>query len=93
MSCAKLFMTILRSMCVRTINSNPYVRITNNYDVSYSGEVVGIREPMRTKIITEDKRRIELVYKKTKNKSETLVFEHDAYEVFKKLIPLKEMQE
>lgn len=56
-----------------------------------SGEVVGIREPMRTRIITEDKRRIELVYKNTKNKSETLVFKHDAYEVLKKLIPLKEL--
>ena len=57
------------------------------------GEVVGFKELTKTQIVTEDNRKVELVYKKAKNKKETLVFKHDAYEILKKLIPSKELQE
>ena len=57
------------------------------------GEVVGIKELTKTHIVTEDNRKVELVYKKVKNKKETLVFKYDAYEILKKLIPSKELQE
>jgi len=57
------------------------------------GEVVGYKELTKTKIVTKDNRKVELAYRKAKNKKETLVFKHDAYEVFKKLIPTKELQE
>ena len=55
-----------------------------------SGEVIGIEQLVKTKIITEDKRRTELVYKKSRGKIKTLIFRHDAYETFKELIPSKE---
>lgn len=53
------------------------------------GEVVGFKELTKTQIVTEDNRKVELVYKKPKNKMQTLEFNQDAYEIFKKLIPLK----
>ena len=55
------------------------------------GDVVGFKELTKTQIVTKDNRMVELVYKKAKNKKETLTFKHDAYEVFKKLIPSKEL--
>lgn len=55
------------------------------------GEVVGFKELTKTQIVTKDNRKVELVYKKAKNKKVTLVFKHDAYEVLKKLIPSKEL--
>ena len=57
------------------------------------GDVVGVKDLTNPQIVTEDNRKVELVYKKAKNKKETLVFKHDAYEVLKKLIPSKELRE
>lgn len=57
------------------------------------GEVMGVEKLVTTKVIVEDKRKTKLVYKKAKNKQITLMFRYDAYEVFKKLIPFKELQE
>lgn len=56
------------------------------------GAIIGSREPIRTDVITEDDRRIELIYKNRNNEIENLEFAHDAYDVFKKLIPLKELR-
>lgn len=54
------------------------------------GEIIGVEQLVKTKIIIEDKRRTELAYKKARGKNKTLIFHHDAYKVFKKLIPSKE---
>lgn len=56
------------------------------------GAIIGSREPITTKIVSEDDRRIELVYKNKEGEIENLEFKHDAYDVFKKLIPLKEFR-
>lgn len=50
------------------------------------------REPITTNIVTEDNRRVELVYKNPQDEVVNLEFKHDAYKVFKKLIPLKEFR-
>lgn len=56
------------------------------------GAIIGSREPITTKIVSEDDRRIELVYKNKEGEIENLEFKHDAYDVFKQLIPLKEFR-
>ncbi len=56
------------------------------------GAIIGSREPVTTNVVSEDDRRIELIYKNTEGGIENLEFKHDAYNVFKKLIPLKELR-
>lgn len=58
-----------------------------------SGEVLGVKNIVNTKIVTEDNRKVELVYKKGKNKKETLIFKYDVYEIFQTLIPSKKLGE
>lgn len=50
------------------------------------------REPITTTIVSEDERKIELVYKNQQNQIASLEFRHDAYEVLQKLIPSKELR-
>ncbi len=57
-----------------------------------TGAIIGSREPITTKIVSEDDRRIELIYKNPDGAIENLEFKHDAYNVFKKIIPLKEFR-
>ncbi len=56
------------------------------------GAIIGSREPIKTEVVSEDDRRIELIYKNSENEIVNLEFTHDAYDVFKKLIPLKELR-
>lgn len=56
------------------------------------GAIIGSREPITTNVVSEDDRRVELIYKNQQNEIETLEFDHDAYNIFKKLIPLKEFK-
>ena len=56
------------------------------------GAIIGSREPITTNIVSEDDRRIELIYKNKEGQIENLEFKHDAYSVLKKLIPLKELR-
>lgn len=56
------------------------------------GAIIGSREPIKSEVITEDDRRIELIYKNQNNEVENLEFEYDAYEVLKQLIPTKELR-
>ena len=56
------------------------------------GAIIGSRESIKTDVVSEDDRRIELIYKNLKGQIENLEFKHDAYNVFKKLIPLKELR-
>lgn len=56
------------------------------------GAIIGSREPIKTEVISEDDRRIELIYANSENEIENLEFTHDAYEVFRELIPLKELR-
>lgn len=56
------------------------------------GAIIGSREPITTNIISEDDRRIELIYKNQQNQIENLEFKHDAYMALKELIPLKELR-
>lgn len=56
------------------------------------GAIIGSRQPVETEVITEDDRKIELIYKNQENEVENLEFEHDAYKVLKRLIPSKELR-
>lgn len=56
------------------------------------GAIIGSREPITTNVVSEDDRRIELIYKNQDGQIENLEFMHDAYDTFKKLIPLKELK-
>lgn len=56
------------------------------------GAIIGSREPIKTEVVSEDDRRIELIYKNSENEIVNLEFTHDAYNAFKKLIPLKELR-
>lgn len=56
------------------------------------GAIIGSREPIMTNVVSEDDRRIELIYKNKEGQIENLEFTHDAYNVLKKLIPLKELR-
>lgn len=56
------------------------------------GAIIGSREPIKTEIVSEDDRRIELIYKNQANEVVNLEFTHDAYKILKKLIPTKELR-
>lgn len=57
-----------------------------------TGMIIGSREPIRTDIVSEDDRAVELIYKNSCGEFENLEFTHEAYAVFKKLIPEKELR-
>jgi len=54
--------------------------------------IIGSREPIKTEIVSEDDRMVELIYKNSQGEVENLEFSHEAYAVFKKLIPDKELK-
>lgn len=56
------------------------------------GAIIGSREPIKTNVVSEDERRIELIYKNQEEQIQNLEFKHDAYDVFKKLMPFKELR-
>lgn len=56
------------------------------------GAIIGSRKPITTNVVSEDDRRIELIYKNSQDEVVNLEFKHNAYKVFKKLIPLKEFK-
>lgn len=56
------------------------------------GAVIGSREPIKTQVVSEDDRIVELIYKNYDGEIENLEFTHDAYAVLKKLIPEKELR-
>ena len=56
------------------------------------GAVLGSREPIKTEIISEDERRVELIYRNQSGEMENLEFTHDAYAVLKQLLPQKELR-
>lgn len=56
------------------------------------GAIIGSREPVKTDIISEDERKVELIYKNENGEIENLEFAHDAYAVLKTLIPDKELR-
>lgn len=57
-----------------------------------AGMIIGSREPIKTDIVSEDDRMVELIYKNSHGEVENLEFSHEAYAVFKKLIPDKELR-
>lgn len=56
------------------------------------GAIIGSREPIRTKVVSEDDRIVELIYRNCDGEMENLEFTHEAYAVLKKLIPDKELR-
>lgn len=56
------------------------------------GVVLGSREPIKTEVISEDERRVELIYRNQNGEVENLEFTHDAYVVLKQLLPQKELR-
>lgn len=56
------------------------------------GAVIGSREPIKTEIISEDERRVELIYKNQNGEMKNLEFTHEAYVVLKQLLPQKELR-
>ena len=56
------------------------------------GAIIGSRQPVKTKVISNDERIIELIYKNNLGEIENLEFSHDAYKVFKHLMPMKELR-
>lgn len=56
------------------------------------GAIIGSREPIKTSVVSEDDRSVELIYKNKDGNIENLEFTHDAYKVFKNLIPEKELR-
>lgn len=59
---------------------------------SDAGAIIGSREPVKTEVVSEDDRKIELIYKNSEDEIENLEFTHDAYEALKELIPSKDMR-
>lgn len=57
-----------------------------------AGAIIGSREPVKTTIVSDDDRRVELLYKNDDNNVENLEFTHEAYRVLKSLIPSKELR-
>lgn len=57
-----------------------------------AGMIIGSREPIKTDIVSEDDRMVELIYKNSQGEIENLEFSHEAYVVFKRLIPDKELR-
>lgn len=56
------------------------------------GAIIGSREPIKTEVISEDDRIVELIYKNYDGEIENLEFTHDAYAVLKKLVSEKELR-
>ncbi len=56
------------------------------------GAIIGSREPIKTEVVSEDDRIVELIYKNYDGEIENLEFTHEAYAVFKKVIPEKELR-
>lgn len=56
------------------------------------GAIIGSREPIRTEVVSEDERIVELIYRNCDGEIENLEFTHEAYAVFKKVIPEKELR-
>ena len=56
------------------------------------GAVLGSRKPIRTEVVSEDERRVELIYRNQNGEIENLEFTHDAYAVLKELLPYKELR-
>lgn len=56
------------------------------------GAIIGSREPIKTEIVSEDDRIVELIYKNYDGEIANLEFTHDAYVVLKKVIPEKELR-
>ena len=57
-----------------------------------AGAIIGSRAPVKTTIVSDDDRRVELLYKSNDNNVENLEFTHEAYRVLKSLIPSKELR-
>ena len=57
-----------------------------------AGMIIGSREPIKTDIVSEDDRMVELIYQNSCGEFKNLEFSHEAYAVFKKLIPDKELR-
>ena len=51
-----------------------------------------VSEPIKTNIVSEDYRVVELTYKNQDGEIVSLQFEHDAYEIFKRIMPMKDMR-
>lgn len=56
------------------------------------GAIIGSRKPIETRVVSEDDRKIELIYKNDKGEISNLEFAHNAYEVLKEIIPSKELR-
>ena len=56
------------------------------------GAIIGSREPIKTTVVSEDDRRVELIYKDKDGNIKNLEFTHDSYQIFKKLLPSKELR-
>lgn len=56
------------------------------------GAIIGSREPIKTSVVSEDDRRVELIYRNKEENIENLEFTHEAYQVFKNLLPSKELR-
>jgi len=56
------------------------------------GAIIGSRESIKTAVVSEDDRKVELIYKNENGDIENLEFTHDAYGVLKKMIPSKELR-
>ena len=57
-----------------------------------AGAIVGSRESIKTEVVSEDDRRIELIYKNQDGEIENLEFTHDGHKVLKQLIPSKDLR-
>lgn len=56
------------------------------------GAIIGSREPVKSTVVSEDERKVELIYKNADGEIENLEFAHNAYAVLKVLIPDKELR-
>lgn len=56
------------------------------------GAIIASREPIKTSVVSEDSRKVELLYKDQDGDIKNLEFTHGAYKVFKELIPEKELR-
>lgn len=56
------------------------------------GAIIGSREPIKTEVVSEDDRIVELIYRNYDGEIENLEFTHGAYAVLKKIIPEKELR-
>lgn len=56
------------------------------------GAIIGSRKPIKSEVVSEDDRKVELIYKNELNEVENLEFGHEAYEALKQLVPSKELK-